>query len=71
MDSSYTRWIHHGESLDADIIEHPVDEQDNGEGSIPLEAMAEDVNYGADHLHRLLGELHSTVETRVKNQYAR
>ena len=54
IDSSYARWIHHGESLHADIIEHPIDEQDNGEGSIPMEAMAEDDNYGADHLHRLL-----------------
>ena len=68
IDSSYARWIHHGESLDADIIEHPVDEQDNGEGSIPLEAMAEDDNYGADHLHGLLGELHNVVEARAENQ---
>ena len=68
MDSSYTRWIHHGESLHADIIEHPIDEQDNGESSIPMEAMAEDDNYGADHLHGLLGELHSVVEARAENQ---
>ena len=32
MDNSYTRWIHHGESLDVDVIEHPNDMHDNAKG---------------------------------------
>jgi hypothetical protein len=32
MDNSYTRWIHHGKSLDVDVIEHPNDMHDNAKG---------------------------------------
>ena len=28
METTYTRWIHHGESLDVNVIEHPIDMHD-------------------------------------------
>jgi hypothetical protein len=34
MDSSYTRWIHHGERLDVDVIEYPDEVHDNDDGFI-------------------------------------
>jgi hypothetical protein len=32
MDSSYTRWFHHGEDVNVDVVEHPIDVHDNGDG---------------------------------------
>ena len=31
MDSSYTRWIHHGESFNDNVVEHPTDVHDNAD----------------------------------------
>jgi hypothetical protein len=48
MGSSYTRWIHHGERLDADVIDYPNDVHDNDDGFIHEEGVTED--YSADRL---------------------
>jgi hypothetical protein len=53
MDSSYTRWIHHGEKLDVEVIDDPVDVHDRD--------MTEDDNYGVDPLEAVLVDL-STAE---------
>jgi hypothetical protein len=31
MDSSYTRWFHHGEDVNVDVVEHPIDVHDSGD----------------------------------------
>jgi hypothetical protein len=54
MDSTYTRWIHHGEDLNVDIAEHVlanVDDSDNG-----IDETENDV----DPWESVFGELHST-----------
>jgi hypothetical protein len=33
METTYTRWIHHGESLDVIVIEHPIDMHEDDDGS--------------------------------------
>jgi hypothetical protein len=30
---TYTRWIHHGEGLDVNVIKRPIDMHDNDDGS--------------------------------------
>jgi ssDNA-binding Zn-finger/Zn-ribbon topoisomerase 1 len=55
MDSSYTRWIHHGERLDVDVIEYPDDVHDNDDGFIHEEGVIE--AYSADRLKAVLGDL--------------
>jgi hypothetical protein len=32
MDSSYTRWFHHGVDVNVDVVEHPIDVHDSGDG---------------------------------------
>jgi hypothetical protein len=34
MESTYTRWIHHGENFNVDVVEHPVVVHDHAGGSI-------------------------------------
>jgi hypothetical protein len=34
MDSSYTRWFHHGEDISVDVVEHPIDAHGSGEGEM-------------------------------------
>jgi hypothetical protein len=55
MDSSYTRWIHHGERLDVVVIEYPDDVHDNDDGFIHEEGVTED--YSCDRLGAVLGDL--------------
>ena len=57
MESTYTRWIHHGENLDAYIEEHPVDVHDNG--SFHGLGVTEENNCDDDNLNGLLQDLHS------------
>jgi len=59
MDSSYTQWIHHGESLDVDVIEHPNDMHDNAEGVYGQCVIEDD---SADRLEGMLGDLHTAAE---------
>jgi hypothetical protein len=54
MDSSYTRWIHHGEKLDVEVIDDPVDVHDRD--------MTEDDNYGVDPLEAVLVDLNTAEE---------
>jgi hypothetical protein len=69
MDSSYTRWIHHGESLDADVIEHHVAVHDNDDGSIHGGGVREDD--GPDHLEEMLEDLQAAAEQeRLERQDA-
>ena len=56
MDSTYTRWIHHGESIDVEVVEHPIDLHDHSDGFIH----GEDDN--VDRLEWLIGDLHTAVE---------
>ena len=44
MDSSYTRWIHHGESLNVDITNHAIAVHD----AIDVDGVTEEYNYAAD-----------------------
>jgi hypothetical protein len=60
MDSSYTRWIHHGERLDVYVIEYPDDVHDNDYGSIHEEGVIED--YSGDRLEAVLGDLQNATE---------
>jgi hypothetical protein len=61
MDSSYTRWIHHGERLDIDVIKYPDDVHDNDDGFIhEKEGVTED--YSADTLEAVLGDLQNVAE---------
>jgi hypothetical protein len=60
MDNSYTRWIHHGERLDVDVIEYLDDVHDNDDGFIHEEGVMED--YSADRLEVVLGDLQTTAE---------
>jgi hypothetical protein len=61
MDSSYTRWIHHGERLDVDVIEYPDDVHDNDDGFIhEEEGVIED--YSADKLEAVLGDLQNATD---------
>lgn len=60
MDSSYTRWIHHGESFNADAIEHPVAVHDNDDGFIHGGHVREDD--GPGHLEEMLEDLQATAE---------
>jgi hypothetical protein len=60
MDSSYTRWIHHRERLDVDVIEYPDDVHDNDDGFIHEEGVTKD--YSADWLEAVLGDLQNAAE---------
>jgi hypothetical protein len=61
MDNSYTRWIHHGERLDVDVIDYPVDVHDNDDGFIhEEEGVIED--YSADRFKVVLGDLQNAAE---------
>jgi hypothetical protein len=61
MDNSYTRWIHHGERLDLDVIEYPDDVHDNDDGFIhEEEGVMED--YSADRLEADLGDLQNAAQ---------
>ena len=44
IDSSYTRWIHHGESLNVDITNHAIAVHD----AIDVDGVTEEYNYAAD-----------------------
>jgi hypothetical protein len=67
MDSSYTRWFHHGEDVNVDVVEHPIDVHDSGDrGNV-----GEDCGVGcgenvgedgsADRLGNLIGDLHAAA----------
>jgi hypothetical protein len=62
MDNSYTRWIHHGERLDVDVIEYLDDVHDNDDDDDFRhdEGMTED--YSADRLDGMLADLHTATE---------
>jgi hypothetical protein len=60
IDSSYTRWIHHGERLDVDVIEYPNDVHDNDDVFIhEEEGVTED--YSVDRLESMLGDQQTTT----------
>jgi hypothetical protein len=61
MNSSYTRWIHHGERLDVDVIEYPDDVPDNDDGFIHEEEGVT-ADYSADRLEAVLGGLQNAAE---------
>nr|CAH67329.1 OSIGBa0102I15.9 [Oryza sativa] len=58
METTYTRWIHHGESLDVNVIEHPIDMNENNDGSTTM--VTEDDNYG-NRLEGILGDLQTAA----------
>jgi hypothetical protein len=62
MDNNYTRWIHHGERLDVDVIEYLDDVHDNDDDDDFRhdEGMTED--YSADRLDGMLADLHTAAE---------
>jgi len=57
MESTYTRWIHHGESFDVDVVEHLVDVHDNDDSSIHGICEMDDGNCGADRFEEMLQDL--------------
>jgi hypothetical protein len=60
METTYTRWIHHGESLDVNVIQHPIDMNDNDDDSTHGLGVTEDDNYG-DRLEGILGEVQTAA----------
>ena len=60
MDSSYTRWIHHGESLNVDITNHAIAVHD----AIDVDGVTEEYNYGADPWEEVLANLHTAKQAR-------
>jgi len=58
--TTYTRWIHHGESLDVNVIEHHIDTHDNDDGSTHGVGVTEDDNSG-DRLAGILGDVQTAV----------
>jgi hypothetical protein len=58
MDSTYTRWVHHGEDYDAAINEHSVDVHDNG--FIDGISVTEDAP--TNRFQGILGDLHMAEE---------
>ena len=60
MDNSYTRWIHHGESLNVDITDHAAAVHD----AIDVDGVTEEYNYGADPWEEVLGDLHTAEQAR-------
>ncbi|RLN11273.1 hypothetical protein C2845_PM09G12070 [Panicum miliaceum] len=67
MDISYTRWIHHGESFDVDVIEHPIVVHDNDDGFITGDGVREDD--GPDHLEGMLEDLHTAAEQERQERH--
>lgn len=62
MESTYTRWIYHGEDFDVDVIEHPVDVHDT-----------EDGENGAGRFEEMFEDLRTAVEqaqSETENQEA-
>nr|XP_040251541.1 uncharacterized protein LOC120968676 [Aegilops tauschii subsp. strangulata] len=62
MESTYTRWIYHGEDFDVDVIEHRVDVHDT-----------EDGDNGADRFEEMFEDLRTAVEqaqSETENQDA-
>jgi hypothetical protein len=47
MESTYTRWIHHGENFDVDVLEHPVVVHDHAGGLIQGLGVTENDNNGS------------------------
>lgn len=62
MDSTYTRWIHHGENLNIDVIDDPIHVHDVDDCSVHDVELTEDDNYGVDPLEAVLGGLHTAEE---------
>ena len=56
MDNTYTRWVNHGEDIDVDVNENPVDMHDNDYGA------AEDDSNAADRFGGILRDLHIAEE---------
>jgi hypothetical protein len=68
MECGYTRWIQHGEGLDVEFVEHPLDGEnldeehrqdnadpnDNGDCFINVEGVIEGDSYGDDHFEGML-----------------
>jgi hypothetical protein len=62
IDSSYTCWNHHGESLDAHhVIEYPTDVHDKGVVSY-MRKVCQRIYYSADRLEGVLGDLHTAAK---------
>jgi hypothetical protein len=55
MENTYTKWIHHGENLDIDVIEQPVDMHVSDDGA------GHDGNIYAVHFDELLEGLHTVA----------
>jgi hypothetical protein len=63
MDSSYTKWIHHGEDFNVNITECvPVVHNDSDNVSIDGIGVTEDDNNDADHWEEILGDLQTGAE---------
>ena len=60
MDSSYTWWIHHRESLNVDITDHAAVVHD----AIDVDGVTEEYNYAADPWKEVLGDLHTVEQAR-------
>ena len=60
METTYTRWIHHGESLDVNVIEHHIDIHEDDDGSTHGVGVTEGDNYG-DRLEGILGDLQNAA----------
>jgi len=68
MESTYTRWIHHGESFDVDVVEHLVDVHDNDDSSIHGICEMDDGNCGADRFEEMLQDLQTRGEQNKQGE---
>ncbi|WVZ71512.1 hypothetical protein U9M48_020091 [Paspalum notatum var. saurae] len=62
MESTYIRWIHHGENSEVHVFERPVDVHDHVDPSIHGSGVIEDDNNGDDRFDRMLQDLCTAEE---------
>ena len=60
MDNTYTRWIHHGESIGVEAFQHPVGLHDGLHDS--SDGCRHEEDDSADRLEGLIGDLHTAAE---------
>jgi hypothetical protein len=66
MESTYTRWIHHGENLDVYVDNCSIEVQ--AYGLLNESGMTEHNNYDDGNLNGLLQDLHNTEKDKQDNE---
>ena len=68
MDNSYTLWIHHGEDLNVEVIEHvpAADVHDSHNWSTDGIGVTEEDSNDIDPLEAFLGDLHTEEHRKIE-----